>query len=793
MASRGELTADGAVGGIHVADPGVRADVDELANCGGAARADRLRDRLHTGDRFGSVRLRPVAAEAGRLGRDDGAPDDRETDAAIGEPAPVRGVGLARDALARKASRMRRRRDSVPKAQLSEIERPREALADFLIGHDGPFQRARRDSAPEAVRQLRRCRPRTQRPVPDRPYRRALWSAIQNNANRGGAAERSAISIADIEGRSLTPNVLRGRLRRIMARVHTNKPAAEYDVVVLGSGAAGLCAAVAAAAHGASVGVFEKAHDVGGSTALSLGIGWFPVHPHSSHLTRADALAYLDALSNDLIRPEIAEAFVDSCCETIDFIESTTPIRYRVISGFPDYHPEKPGGMPSGGRTVGPEPVGLDELGDWSEKIAHFPGHAWLARRENRSAKFTRPVAQEANGAYQARESVDRLAPVFDTRELEREKVLSVGFGGVALIGGFLTSCLELGVDVFTETPARDLLLADGEVVGVVVSNGNGKTREVRARRGVVIATGGFEWDEGLVRDFLRGPMDAPLTPPTNTGDGLKMAMKVGAALGVMREAWWNIAVQLPDETAFGRRRSRSIRVERARPGCILVNRAGKRFANEAAEYNALGAALHEMDANDFSYRNLPAWLLFDEGYFRRYGFLYMSPTSDAPGWLNPSASIAELADKIGIPAAALEETVGKWNRYVSEGRDPDFGRGDSVYDRWWGDWSCEGTHRTLGEIRAAPFYAIEVRSGTLGTHGGPKTDVNGQVLHVDGYPLPGLYVAGNAMASPTGMAYGGAGGTIGPALVWGFRAGRHAASAGSGRRSAAVDGAGVA
>jgi hypothetical protein len=220
---------------------------------------------------------------------------------------------------------------------------------------------------------------------------------------------------------------------------------------------------------------------------------------------------------------------------------------------------------------------------------------------------------------------------------------------------------------------------------------------------------------------------------------------------------------------------------ERTRPHCIMVNRRGRRFTNEAANYNALGAAFHVIDVSSFDYVNHPAWMIFDRHYLTRYGLAGFKGQGATPDWMIEAPSVPELAAAIEVPASALEETVGRWNSQSERGRDEEFGRGNSVHDRWWGDPAFgPGPGATLGPLDTPPFYAVQVYSGVLGTKGGPRTNGNGQVLDVDGEPIPGLYAAGNAMASAMGMTYGGAGGTLGPAMVFGYLAGRDAAESGS-------------
>jgi len=270
--------------------------------------------------------------------------------------------------------------------------------------------------------------------------------------------------------------------------------------------------------------------------------------------------------------------------------------------------------------------------------------------------------------------------------------------------------------------------------------------------------------------------MTHPVSVKSNTGDGLRMAMRAGASLGCMPEAWWVPVIEVPKE-GFGTV-AWQVNGERTRPHCIMVNRDGKRFTNEAANYNALGEAFHVMDVTRYQYVNHPAWMLFDQSYLSRYGLAGHTAAMPTPPWMKEAPTLESLAAAVEIPEAALVDTVRRWNAQVSAGHDDDFRRGDGVHDRYWGDPSFgDDVRSTLGPIDSPPFYAVQVHSGALGTKGGPRTDGDARVLDLDGEPIPGLYAAGNVMASVMGMTYGGAGGTLGPGMVFGFLAGRHAAT----------------
>jgi succinate dehydrogenase/fumarate reductase flavoprotein subunit len=529
-----------------------------------------------------------------------------------------------------------------------------------------------------------------------------------------------------------------------------------YDVVVLGTGAAGLCAALSAASCGARVGLFEKGDKVGGTTALASAVVWLPANRYAAEAgvddSRADGLAYLDALSHGMILPELAETFVDTVPELLDWLETSTPLQLRLVPGFPDYHPEHPGGKPKGGRSLEPELFSFRSIEGWGDRMIGT----------TRPMRVTETPIGGGTGI---------LPPDV---EAERRADRIEGLGR-AMVGALLKGCLDHDVVPRTGHRATELVTDGGRVTGVRFETAEGLVEA--AADAVVIATGGFEFDEGLVRDFLRGPIRFPAGVPTNTGDGLRMAMRVGARLGNMREAWWVPVAALPKPEGQEHQPVLLVLRERTLPRSLMVNRFGERFTNEAANYNALGGAFHQFDAASFSYRNQPCWLVMDQVFVDRYGGFGTGPGGPLPEWVLRADDLPSLAERIGVPAGALAATVDRFNHLVAGGHDDDFGRGDSAYDGYCGDQSrYPGVAATLGPVDTGPFYAVELISSTLGTKGGPRTDVDGAVLDVDGAVIPGLFAAGNAMAGPTGMVYGGAGGTLGPALVFGYRAGRAAA-----------------
>ena len=530
------------------------------------------------------------------------------------------------------------------------------------------------------------------------------------------------------------------------------------DIIVIGSGSAGLSAALAARAGGAEVCILERSHMFGGTSAMSGGVAWIPNNHCMAEVgssdTREAALTYLDSLSLGKTERVQLETFVDEGPSVIRFLEKATSLRFRALR-LPDYHPEFPGG--TFGRAIAPEAQGAKELGDLRPALRPSP-------------QFPVPLSLLDTERLAAGE--DPLASPVVVERIEQDIVVSGG----ALIAGMVKAALAQKISLRLKTRARSLFVDNGTVVGVGAEH-DGKTLRFGARRGVILASGGFERNSALTKEFIRGPLIGPSGSPSNEGDGLLMAMEIGAALGNMTEAWWMPSLHIPGEEYDGQPFYRMTAVERWMPGSIIVNRQGRRFVNEAHNYNDIGRSFHSFDPVSFTYTNLPAWVIVHHGFLERYAFLTRFPGDPIPNWLTTAPSLSALAAKIGVDAAGLEETVKRFNANALLGKDPDFHRGESFYDRHLGDPSREGPLQTLGPLDEPPFYAMQVYPGALGTKGGPKTNERAEVLNVRGGLIPGLYAAGNVMAGVTGMAYAGAGGTIGPALVFGHIAGRNAAA----------------
>ena len=533
----------------------------------------------------------------------------------------------------------------------------------------------------------------------------------------------------------------------------------EVDVVVLGSGAAGLSAATLAADGGAEVLVLEKADLLGGTTGVSGGMPWVPGNHHMADVgvedSREDALLYIRRLTHGREPdPALVEMYVDTAPDVIEYLESKTPVRFYAPTTFNDYFEGIPGGKPAG-RSI--EPVPYDartELGEWAARTRTSPHLARLTMEEG--AKFLRGDEPPDFGVIAQRETDD------------------VRCGGPALVAMLVKGLLDRGVTMETGTAGEDLVVVDDEVVGVLVDRG-GTPEFIRARKGVVLACGGFEWNDDMVRAFI-GREIFPLSPPHNEGDGHRMAMEVGAALANMTSFWGQPAM-LDPEVEFEGNLLYQMGTARSARGVILVNRTGKRFVNEGVTYQDFPKALGAYDPVALEYPTENVWLVFDQDTKDSTVILpSILPGQPAPEWMPRADTIRELATEIGVDPDTLEATVARWNEQVAAGDDPDFHRGTVRFETHMSG-SFPTPERTMGPIVTAPFYAMPLYDGTLGTNGGPRVDEHARVLRHDGRPIPGLYAAGNASASVFGPAYPGGGATIGPALTFGYLAGRHAAS----------------
>jgi 3-oxosteroid 1-dehydrogenase len=549
----------------------------------------------------------------------------------------------------------------------------------------------------------------------------------------------------------------------------------EFDVVVVGAGSAGLTCAVVAAVEGLSVLVLEKGALVGGTTAMSGGGAWFPANRHTSEVGVEDspeeALAYLRACSGENGEDDILVALVEHGPETVEYLEDRAGIFFRPwpsVGGTIDYRPWLPGAK-HGGRTLDPGKFTVAELGEWGPRVRTGQQSEWLMDKLDYYAKqlHTLPPAPGQEGQTRPHQ-----------RQRDGDGQIEFYAAGTALISRLLKAALEQGVTVAVESPARELVVEDGAVVGVQAER-EGRPWLVRASRSVVMATGGFGQNPELTRMWLNRAIEHTCEPDTVTGDGHLMGVAIGAQLAQL-DAWWMPKIRISPEPQGSRE-------DRIMPHSVIVNGAGRRFVNEATNYYDVCEAFGNKEGG--WPRNLPAWLLFDAQARDKYIlFSGKVPSGEAPDWLTVADSIEELAAKLDIEPGALRETIDRFNGFAREGIDPDFHRGESGWDRAWGD-PKNAPNPSLGPLEKPPFYAVEVMSGALATKGGLRVDGSGQVLSAAPPfgPIAGLSAAGNCSNGGSALAYPGAGATIGAAMTFGYIIARRLAAAESAPAGMAV------
>ncbi|MCA1982113.1 3-oxosteroid 1-dehydrogenase [Nocardioides sp. R-N-C8] len=549
----------------------------------------------------------------------------------------------------------------------------------------------------------------------------------------------------------------------------------EYDVVVVGAGGAGMTAALAAARrHGLSTVVVEKTAWFGGSTSRSGGGVWVPgnyalraagqVDPDDN----ARAKEYLQAIVGDVVPRVSRDTYIDRGPEVLDFVRDQTPVRLKWVPDYADYQPEQPGGRVAG-RSCEPVPMDARFLGEELERL-HPPYTKAPANLIVTQADFRRISL----GMRTVRGPLTMLKVAL-ARFIAGIRGRRMYAMGAALAIGLRQGLIEAGVPVRYESELVDLLVDGGRVVGIIVVGPDGVREEIRARRGVILGSGGFERNLEMRAKHQPAPQDSDWTTGAlgNTGGGILAGIAAGAETALMDEAWWGPTIPLPGRPWF-------CLAERNLPGSFIVNSAGERFMNEALPYVE---AVHEIQKGEATgVSHVPAWLVFDQRYRNRYLFAGLGPRQPFPGtWLKEgvvvkASTLAGLAERIGAPVASLEATVERFNGFAATGVDEDFHRGESAYDKYYSDPTVR-PNCSLHAVDQAPFYAVKLVPGDLGTKGGLVTDEHARVLRPDGSPIAGLYAAGNASAAVMGRTYAGPGATIGPAMVFGYLAAEAIAS----------------
>jgi 3-oxosteroid 1-dehydrogenase len=543
---------------------------------------------------------------------------------------------------------------------------------------------------------------------------------------------------------------------------------ATADLVVVGSGGAGLTAALTGALQGMKVLLLEKAAVLGGTTSVSGGGFWIAVNHHMAEEGVEDspqeALEYMRACAGNQGNDDHIVALLQHGPEMVRTLEDRAGLSFRAwpaVGGTTDYRPWLPGAKP-GARTLDAGKVASADLNEWGPRVRVGTASEWLMD------KFD---------YYRQRGHVQPPGSAVRRKRDPGETVTTPEFfaAGSALIAQLLKGCLEQGVTIWTDTAASEILVENSRVVGVRATRGDG-TVSVRADGGVMLGTGGFSVNEELKRAWLTRPLEGWCDVESNTGDGHLMGMAVGAGVAGLGDAWWMPQMaggRNPDGTVM----LVSSREDRHVPHTLIVNRSANRFMNEALNYYDAGEPFGTKEGGPI--RNHPAWYLFDSQAREKYMIVASKfPGDRVPDWMVEASSLEDLAAKTELDPDAVVRTVDRFNGFARAGKDEDFDRGGNPWDIAWGDPN-QMPNPSLGTLEKPPFYALEIRNGALATRGGLRVSTNAQVLSAlpPFDPIPGLYAAGNCSDGAVAGCYTGPGATIGAAMTFGYLAALHVAS----------------
>lgn len=526
--------------------------------------------------------------------------------------------------------------------------------------------------------------------------------------------------------------------------------------------------------------LIEKSDRYGGTSAVSGAGVWIP---NNDDIRKKDspekALEYLTSATEGMVPKEKLEQFIATAPEIPRYLKQLGVHYYsHPTYSYPDYYPDAPGAM-NRGRTMFVKPLDGGMLGD--EFFRMREAYPEIKLLENISLDYVEgsQLSIRSKGWFS---TVLKLLCKYWLDipwrlKTHRDRRITLGN---ALIGGLRKAMLDRDIPLMLKTRLVKLT-EDGNRVTGVLANQNGKDIEIQASRGVILACGGYEQSAELRNQYFDQPTEASwsATPlGDNTGDGLKAALELGADTEFLNEAWWAPTIPTPSPKSPNIVRNFPLFIERGFPHSLAVNRLGKRFTNEICSYHQFGQAM--LRDNAATGANMPCWIIFDTRFRKKYALGGLMPSdffSDKKlprHWLDNflyrADTIPELAEKIGVPGDALEETVTRFNGFAKKGSDDDFGRGSNFYNLSFGDPKNK-PNRVLGELSRAPFYAVRVDLGDIGSKGGPKTDKYARVLHQNGQPIKGLYAVGNASGSVMGPCYAGAGATLGAALTFGYLA----------------------
>ncbi|WP_010324636.1 FAD-dependent oxidoreductase [Marinobacterium stanieri] len=549
-----------------------------------------------------------------------------------------------------------------------------------------------------------------------------------------------------------------------------------YDVVVVGSGAGAMSAAIFAADQGMSVLIVEKSDKYGGTSALSGGGIWVP----NNHYFKArggndsydQALTYLKASTQGSVDEKRLRAYLDNAPKMMQYLQENTQLNYTVAERYPDYYQHLPGSAP-GGRTLDPELFDTSKLGDEVDNLRPASPTtlllgkiAWTARHAHKA------MSKERGWRLMIVWLMLRYKLDFKwRRKTRRDRRAALGN---ALIASLRASLMDRKVPLWLNTDFQELIETNGRISGLIVKR-DGQEQVIQVRKGVILGSGGFEQNQSLRDKYLPKPTQQAwsATPPgNNTGAALEAGQAIGAATELLDWAWWAPTISVPGED-----KARGVFAERAFPGAIVVNGEGKRFVNEAVGYLEFVDEMYK-DNQKTGGKSAPAWVVFDAHFRFNYAMGPLMPSQVMPDSRMPKAwhktvywkadSLDGLAAEIGVDAAGLKNTVERVNGFAATGNDEDFQRGGNVFDRYYGDSNVK-PNPCLAPIKKGPFYAMRLDAGDIGTKGGLLTNERGCVVREDGSEIPGLYAIGNCSASVMGTTYPGAGATLGPAMTFGY------------------------
>lgn len=554
------------------------------------------------------------------------------------------------------------------------------------------------------------------------------------------------------------------------------------DVLVVGSGNGAMTAALCCYEMGSKdVLVVEKADKFGGTSGVSGGGVWIPTNRYAMAAGAQDSIeeakAYLtDTIPEGAVPEEMIDTYLENGPKMVDFLHERTQVRYETLGHYPDYYTDAPGGK-AGHRSMEPEPIDASLLGDDFEKLTL--SHHMM--RLFGFIHFTQVEAQILTARSEGWFGITLkmvMKWLLDIPWMLRSRIARRLCTGAAGVARLRLSMKDRDMPLWLNSPMKDLITDDnGRVIGAIVEK-EGKSLRIHATKGVVLASGGFEHNQALREKYLPKPTNTEWSAGvrSNTGDGLEAGLKQGAATRLMDGAWWCTTLVTPGEPA-----PRLSIMEKSLPGSVIVNKAGKRFANESQNYMAFQQELFRVHTDENPCA--PMYHIFDARFRRSYiaGPLMtkdVKPDFTIPkewyesGFVAKSDTIRGLAEQLGLDASNLEETVNNMNSYAKTGKDLEFGRGDVAYDRYYGDPEVT-PNPCLAAIDEAPFYGMRVDAGDFGTQGGLATNPNGQVTKEDGGVVEGLYAVGNVSAAvlPT---YPGPGSTLGPAMTFAYQAAKH-------------------